>query len=425
MAAATRVDEPVARHDETSPVQRAVEKRVSPWKLGGLSVGELGKRVLRESSEDEITDRAAGLAYYFVFALFPALLFLTSLVGMLPIPDLMDRLMSYVEQTMPSDAASLIQKTLAEIVGGARGGLLSIGVLAALWGASAGVASMMTALSIAYDVEDKRPWWKRRLIAIALTVALAALMLCAVALLVFGGAIGTFLGNTVGLGEGAVKVWNVAQWPVAAFFVVLAVALVYYAAPAVEQRRWVWVTPGSVVATLAWIGMSLALRFYVTNFGNYSATYGSIAGVILLMLWLYLSGLVLLFGAEVNAEIEHAAAERGAVTAKARGEEAPGKPAPEPQAKSPDVAGAEMAVRARAEAARARAKAGAPLTADDLGVVARHATEGVAQAASGTVVGVRALPSVLAYAGWRLVSGASGRLAGRRRRAPSRPRRAA
>jgi len=424
MASVRRSHEAPTRHDPNSPVQRALEKQVSPWKLGGLSLKELGKRVLKESSEDEITDRAAGLSYYFVFALFPALLFLTSLVGMLPIPNLMDRLMSYVEQTMPGDAASLIQKTLAEIVGGAHGGLVSIGVLAALWGASAGVASMMTALSVAYDVEDNRPWWKRRLIAIGLTVALAALLLCAVALLVFGGAIGKLLGNTVGLGEVAVKVWNVAQWPIAAFFVVSAIALVYYAAPAVEQRRWVWVTPGSVVATVAWIGMSLALRFYVTNFGNYTATYGSIAGVILLMLWLYLSGLVLLLGAEVNAEIEHAAAERGAVTAKARGEEAPGRPAPEPQPKSPEAARADLAAQARAEAARARAHARAPLTADDLGPVARHATEGVAQAASGTVVGVRALPSVLAYAGWRLVSGATGRLAGRRR-PPSRSRRAA
>jgi membrane protein len=385
--------------------------------------------VWKEANDDEIFDRAAGLSYYFVFALFPALLFLTALLGMLPIPDLMDRLMSYVEQAMPGDAASIMQKTLGEIVIGAKGSLLSIGALAALWAASGGVASMMTALSVAYDVEDQRPWWRRRLIAIALTFGLALLLLSAVVLLVFGGAIGGFLGNTVGLGAVAVKVWNIAQWPVAIGFVVAAVALMYYVAPAVEQRRWYWVTPGSLVATVAWIAMSLGLRFYVSNFGNYSATYGSIAGVILLLLWLYLSGLMLLLGAEVNAEIEHAAAERGAATAKARGEEAPGVPAP-PDKADQRAAEASAALdratedRVRAVAARARERAKAPLTPDDLGEVAHHATEAVAQAASGAVVGARALPSVVAWAGWRLIARATGRLSGDRR-PPSAPRRAA
>jgi membrane protein len=284
---------------------------------------ELGKRVWKEANEDEIFDRAAGLSYYFVFALFPALLFLTSLLGMLPIPDLTNRLMAYVEQAMPADAASIIQKTLGEIVGGAAGSLLSIGALAALWAASGGVVAMMTALSIAYDVEDSRPWWKRRVLGIGLTFALAVVMLMAAVLLVFGGTIGQSLNNTVGLGDVPVKIWNVAQWPMAVGCVVLGIALLYYAAPAVEHRKWYWVTPGSLVATVAWILMSLGLRLYVLNFGNYTATYGSIAGVILLLLWLYLSGLVLLLGAEVNAEIEHAAAARGATTAKAKGEKAP------------------------------------------------------------------------------------------------------
>jgi membrane protein len=317
MASVTRLRQPAA-------VAAKREQRVLPWELGGLTVKELARRVWKEANEDEIFDRAAGLSYYFIFALFPVLLFLTALLGMLPIPDLMGRLMAYVEQAVPGDAASMMQKTLSEIVVGAKGSLLSLGALAAVWAASAGVASMMTALSVTYDVEDTRPWWKRQLISIGLTFALALLMLSAVILLVFGGTIGRFLGNTIGLGDVAVKVWNVAQWPVAVFFVVTAIAVVYYAAPAVAHRKWYWVTPGSLVATLAWVGMSLGLRFYVTHFGNYTATYGSIAGVILLMLWFYLSGLVLLLGAEVNAEIEHASAARGAPTAKAKGEEAPG-----------------------------------------------------------------------------------------------------
>jgi membrane protein len=417
----------VRRLRQPPAVAEQREHRVLPWKLGGLSFKELARRVWKESNEDEIFDRAAGLSYYFIFALFPALLFLTALLGMLPFPDLMNRLMAYVEQALPGDAASMIHKTVGEIIAGSKGSLISIGALAALWAASGGVASMMTALSITYDVEDQRPWWKRRLIAIALTFALALLMLSAVVLLVFGGAVGRLLGNTIGLGDFAVKIWNVAQWPVAVFVVVGAIALVYYAAPAVEQRKWYWVTPGSLVATVAWLAMSLGLRFYVSNFGNYTATYGSIAGVILLLLWLYLSGLVLLLGAEVNAEIEHAAAARGAATAKAKGEEAPGVQGAPPSATQRAVTAAQAEgyvppseLEARAAAARARAKA--PLTVEDLGPVAHHATEAVAQAASGAVVGVRALPAVIAYAGWRLVARAAAKVSGR---SPSNRRKAA
>jgi membrane protein len=236
----------------------------------------------------------------------------------------MPRLMAYVEQAIPADAASIIRKTLGEIVGGAKGSLLSIGALAALWAASGGLAAMMTALSVTYDVQDSRPWWKRKLIAVVLTIALAIVLLSAAVMLVFGGPIGGFLGNTVGMGDLAVRIWSIAQWPLAVVFLVAGIALLYYAGPAVEHRKWYWVTPGSLVATIGWIVISLGLRFYVSHFSNYSATYGSIAGVILLLLWLYLTGLVLLVGAEVNAEIEHAAAARGAPTAKAKGETVPG-----------------------------------------------------------------------------------------------------
>jgi membrane protein len=388
------------------------EEELAPWKLGGLTVGELGKRVYREAWEDEIVDRAAGLAYYFLFALFPALLFLTSLLGMLPVPDLMDKLMAYVQQALPGDAASMIRKTLAEIVGGANGGLLSVGAIVALWSASAGVASMMTALNIAYDVEEARPWWKRRLVAIALTVALATLILSAMVLLVFGGAIGRAIDGFLGLGSLVGTVWNVAQWPVAALFVMTAIAVLYYAAPNVEHRRWYWVTPGSVVALVAWLAISVALRLYVTYVGDYNATYGSIGGVILLILWLYLTGLAMLLGAEVNAEIEHAAAARGAPTAKAKGEEAPGKAGAVP--------------RHHGAAGQARAHAGAAVLDEavedarlqDLGPVAHRVTEGVATAATGAVAGtfygLRALPWVVAWGGLRLVAGAARRLAGRR-----------
>jgi membrane protein len=293
----------------------------SPWNLGGLTVRELGRRVWRELSEDEVTERGAALAYYFLFALFPALLFLTALLGLLPLPGLTDQLIEYADQTLPGDAASIVQRTLEEIQAGARGGLLSVGALAALWAGSNGMASIMTALNVAYDVEDARPWWKRRGLAIVLTVGFALFILAALVLLVFGPPIGEAVAGVLGLGAVFGVAWSVLGVPVVMGCVLLGFALVYYLAPAAQQR-WRWVTPGSAVALVLWLAMSFGLREYVQRFANYTATYGSIGGVILLMLWLYLTGVVLLVGAEINAEIEHAAAERGNVTAKAPGEQA-------------------------------------------------------------------------------------------------------
>ena len=300
---------------------------VSPWKLGGLSVIQLAKRVWKEASEDELTDRAASLAYYFLFALFPALLFLTTLLGLLPIPNLIDRLMQYVAQALPPDAASVTEKTLREIVGGANRGLLSIGVLGALWAASNGIASIITALNAMYDVPETRPYWRRKLLALGLTLLFSMSILTALVLMVFGPKLGETLASRVGLGEMFTAAWNVFSIPVVIFLVTLGVAFVYYLAPAAEQS-FRWVTPGSVIAVVLWLGMSYVLRLYVSNFGNYTATYGSIGGVILLMLWLYLSGVALLLGAEINSEIEHAAAERGAADAKAAGEAVPGETLP-------------------------------------------------------------------------------------------------
>jgi len=296
--------------------------RPSPWNLGGLTVRELGRRVWSEIWEDEVTDRAAALAYYFLFALFPTLLFLTVLLGLLPLPGLMDRLLQYGDQALPSDAASIVRRTWAEIARGARGGLLSIGVLTALWAASNGMASVMGALNAAYDVKDERPWLKRRLLAILLTFGFALFILAALVLLVFGPHIGAAVAGQLGLGALFTSLWIVINIPIVIFCGLVGIALVYYLAPAVEQH-WRWVTPGSVVALGLWLVTSWGLRLYVARFGDYNATYGSIAGIMLLMLWLYLTGVILLIGAEINAEIEHAAALHGALTAKAPGEHHP------------------------------------------------------------------------------------------------------
>jgi membrane protein len=281
----------------------------SPWKLGGLSLAELARRVWYEFEKDEILDRSAALSYYFIFAFFPTLLFLAALLGLLPSEQLMDRLLEYLGHALPPDAASVVGKTLGEVLRGARGSLLSVGVLAALWAASNGMGSIMTALNAVYDVTDTRPWWKGRLIAVGLTVAFALFTLTALVLLVVGPRIAETLAAAIGLGPAFTFVWNVLRWPVAVVMVLIGVELVYYLAPHIK-RGWMWITPGSAFAVAAWLAASAGLQFYVTRFANYNATYGSIGGAILFLLWLYLTGLALLVGAEINSEISRAVEER-------------------------------------------------------------------------------------------------------------------
>jgi len=279
---------------------------LSPWTFGGLTIMELARRVWVEIQKNEIMDRAASLSYYFLFALFPTLLFLTALLGLLPIAGLWDTLMGYATKVLPADAAALVNHTVIEARRGARGSLLSVGALAALWVASSGMASIITALNVACNLTDDRPWWLRRFVAVALTVAFSVFTLVALLLLVFGERIGEAVATWFGLGEIFALVWGVLQWPLAAILVLTGITFVYYLAPAV-RRRWHWFTPGSVFALVTWLAASVGLRVYLRYFGNYNATYGSIGGVIILMLWLYLSGLALLVGAQINSEIDEAA----------------------------------------------------------------------------------------------------------------------
>jgi membrane protein len=261
---------------------------------------------------DDVFDRAAELSYYFAFALFPTLLFMTALLGLLPVPDLMPQLMRYVDRVLPGDAASLIKKTLAEVVRGASGGLVSIGVLTALFGASSGMLSIMKALNVAYKIPDHRTWWGKRLIAIALTLVLSLFTWSALLVLVFGRRLGDEISELAGFGPLFVQIWGLFQLPLAVALTLTGLTLVYYLAPATE-REWAWVTPGAAFAVISWLVMSLGLRAYVAYFSNYNTTYGSIGGLILLMLWLYCSGVTLLVGAEIDGTIEEAGAEQARV----------------------------------------------------------------------------------------------------------------
>ena len=309
------------RPQPTSPLAGHDRPEVSPWGLGGLSVRQLARGVWDEIWADEVADRAASLSYYFLFALFPTLLFLTNLIGLLPVADVMDRLLRYSGDVMPPDAASLLRRTVEEIQAGARGGLLSISALAALWGASRGMGSIITSLNVVYEVEHPRPWWRRQLVSIFLTVAFSLFTLGALLSLVFGQRIGQAVAAWVGLGDVFTLTWNIIQLPLGLLFVLTGISLIYHFAPAVRQR-WYWLTPGSAFAVVTWVLASLGLRLYVTHFGDYNATYGSIGGVILLLLWLYVSGITLLVGGEINSVIARAAAGRGQRIAEALEDEA-------------------------------------------------------------------------------------------------------
>lgn len=273
------------------------------WALGTLTPKELAARVWREANDDDVFGVAAELAYAFLFALFPLLLFLITLIGYLPIDDLFGKILTSLSGFLPQDALALIQDNIAAITQQKRGGLLSLGLIATLWAASRGVISLCNGLNKVYDVQEGRPWWKLQLTAVGLTVSLSLFVIAAAVILIFGGTIGERLAGAVGLGPLFQVAWTVARLLIAAVIMTVVLAILYYFGPDVEQS-WRWVTPGSVIAVIGWISASLAFSYYVSHFGSYNKTYGTIGAVIILLTWMYLSGVMLLIGGEINAEIE-------------------------------------------------------------------------------------------------------------------------
>ena len=265
---------------------------------------ELLKRTAKETSADNVLGLAAQLAYYFLLALVPAIVFVVALTSFFP-RDVLASIMNTLQSFMPAEAYTIVRDQIGSLRGGEHSGVLTFGLLMALWSSSAAVVSITDALNRAYDIEEGRPWWKVRLVAIALTVALAVFILLAFTLVMVGPTLADRVATQVGLGEAFAVAWKILQWPIVFALIVIALAFVNYFAPDAEQD-FVWLTPGSVLATLLWLLFSLGFKIYVTNFSNYNETYGAIGGVIVLLLWFYTSGLAILIGAEMNAEIEHA-----------------------------------------------------------------------------------------------------------------------
>ena len=270
-----------------------------------LSWGTLLKRTISEAFADDVLNLAAQQAYYFFFALFPLLLALVAFASFFPVHNLTDELFRRLGDVLPTDVLDMITKQLHEISGQNAGGLLTLAFLVTIWSSSGAVVSMCTTLNTAYDITEGRPWWKVRLVAIGLTVGLSFFILTSLALVLVGPAAAEKLAESAGLGAAFKWTWWVAQWPLVFVLVATAIAMLYYFAPDARQE-WIWITPGSVLATSLWVLVSLAFKFYVANFGAYTETYGVIGAVMVLLLWFYLSGVAILLGAELNAEIEHA-----------------------------------------------------------------------------------------------------------------------
>jgi membrane protein len=296
----------------------------SIWNLGGLRPRELAKRVWTEMNHDDVWTMASALAYNFLLAIFPMLLFLVALFGVFASQraELQNSLFYYFSQVLPPSAFQLVSKTLDEIIKNSGGGKLTLGLVLALWSGAGGMTSLISGLNAAYHVRDSRSFIKVRAIALGLTLAVSVLVVAALFIVLAGGNVAEIVGAKLNLTHVAVVAWKVVQWPIALGFLILAFALIYYFGPDLKEQHWYWITPGSLIGVALWLAVSFAFRVYLHFFNSYSKSYGSLGAVIILLLWFYVTGLAFLVGAEVNAEIEHAAAERGHPEAKLEGQKA-------------------------------------------------------------------------------------------------------
>jgi len=261
------------------------------------------KRTAKEFSDDDMSTYAAALAYRALFSIFPFVLFLMAVLGFLHLPNFFDWLRAQAAIVLPPVALDQVNPVIDQLQE-SQGGLLSFGILLALWTASIGVRSLMNAMNKAYDVKEGRPSWKLFILSILYTIGIAIMLLLAAGFMTLGPQVMAWLASQIGLEQVLVVVWNWLRWPVAILLLMLAVALIYYATPDVEQE-FRFITPGSVVAVIVWLAASVGFGIYVQNFANYNATYGSIGAIIVLLLYFYITAAVLLLGAELNAVIEH------------------------------------------------------------------------------------------------------------------------
>ncbi|MGE2688552.1 YihY/virulence factor BrkB family protein [Mycolicibacterium pulveris] len=294
-------DNPAAAPDPDDP-----RKPESPTDLTRPSLLYAMRKAVREFQHDQCTDLAAALTYYATLSIFPALVVMVSLLGVFGQGRrTVDALLDIAADVAPPSALDTLRPTIEQLVNAPTAGLaLVIGLVGALWSASGYVGAFGRAMNRIYEIDEGRPVWKLRPVQLLLTLAGLVMAAAVILMLAISGPVAQWLGDAIGLGDVAVTVWSIAKWPLILLFVVLAVAILYYVTPNVEQPKFRWISSGAAIAIVVWLVASLLFGLYVANFGSYNRTYGALAGVIVFLLWLWITNLALLFGAEVDAELE-------------------------------------------------------------------------------------------------------------------------
>lgn len=301
--------------------EQADDQPSSPSKLPARSWRAVLRRTGKELLDDELADRAAALTYYGVLSLFPALLVMVSLLGVVG-QRATDKILDNIGDLAPGPARDILRDAVVQLgdSGGTGSVLAIVGLLAALWSASGYVAAFIRTSNAVYDLPEGRPVWKLTPLRLALTVTLLLMLAASALIVVFTGPLAERAGRAVGFSDAAIALWGVAKWPVLLLLVVLMIALLYWAAPNVRGRGFHWISPGSVLATLVWLAASAGFALYAANFGSYNKTYGTLAGAIVFLVWLWLTNLAILLGLEFDAEL---ARERAIVSGEAESAEEP------------------------------------------------------------------------------------------------------
>ena len=273
----------------------------------------LVKELWAASCEDDVFGRAAQLGFYFLLALFPAMLGVTALIGMLPRQVVVPNVMPYAREVLPAESLVLVERYVEQMIQGSGGGLFSLSLLGSLWAASWGMMAIINTLNAVYGVKETRPIWKAAMTAVLLTLGAAVFFITSLILILAGEEVSQWVTALTGLEWWSTLGWPLLQWPIIVFLMLMAINLVYYWAPNSDQE-WQWMKPGSMLAVFLWIILSLGLKFYVENFINYNAVYGPITGVIILMMWLYVGGLTLLIGGELNFILKRPDSRNGSVS---------------------------------------------------------------------------------------------------------------
>jgi membrane protein len=286
-------------------VEREERTPDQPTELPRRAWSGVLKRTLREYKADNLGDLAAALTYYGVLAIFPMLIVIVSLLGLLG-HSVTQSLIANLGKAAPSDARQIFTSAIQNIQShrSTAGVLFIVGLLAALWSASSYIAAFMRASNVVWDVEEGRPMWTTVPLRIGVTLITVILLTITAAAVVFTGGLADQIGNVIGVGHSAVTIWDIAKWPVLLLVVAFILAILYWASPNVRQPGFRWVTPGGLIAVALWVLASGAFAFYVANFSSYNKTYGALASVIIFLVWLWITNTVILLGAELNAEIE-------------------------------------------------------------------------------------------------------------------------